>query len=125
MQSHHAIGGGDVMKRCALLVPKHHFRNPDSIPSVVLQFERRAVVVGGAVKAEPRVEPLLAEIHAQRIVLYACEKERNRRISSAGARQTCTSQKRSVTYAPLYHQKAFDAPKTFGSVQNVLYRCGF
>jgi len=53
-----------------LLVAEHHLWDPDTIPGVVFKLEHRAVVVGGRVETEPPVEPLLAQIHTQRIVLH-------------------------------------------------------
>ena len=70
VETHHTIGGGDVVESCCLLVAKHHLRDPDSIPRVVFELEHRAVVIGGAVETQSRVDPLLAQIHAHRVVLY-------------------------------------------------------
>jgi len=58
------------VKSCAFLVAKHHLRDPDLIPGVVRELDRRKVVVCGRVETKPRVVPHVTQIHTQRIVLY-------------------------------------------------------
>ena len=76
IHSHHAVVSGDVVKRCPLFVSKHHLRHPEFMPLIVSQLEHATIMVSGRVEGQPRVEPPLAHVHTERIVLQCTNTQR-------------------------------------------------
>lgn len=65
----HPVVDGDVMKfRGSLFVPEVRVGNPDDVPVAVLEPDARLLLPDFR-KCEPRIAPLLPEVHAHRIIL--------------------------------------------------------
>ena len=63
-----AVVDGHLVERGALFVAKERIRNPDLVPAVLAESDLRDPVLD-RFELKARVEPLLPQVHAHRVVL--------------------------------------------------------